>query len=219
MVFHKRMNRIEEVMEYDKKNKIPSVFFFGMDNVLGMSYTRTKAKKYIRLVKENGFDVGVHGCEYKDYKKIQQEYNDFQKIAGLSSFGIRTHYVRYDERTFEKFSQAGYLFDSSYFNKKEIELVNPTKIGGMWEFPLHVMDGYICFPGKLEESIDNTCKLMKKAEQLNIRYFTILFHDYQFDNKFDPETKEWYEKIIEFCNLSGYEFISYRDAIKELNNE
>lgn len=39
MVFHKRMNRIEEVMEYDKKNKIPSVFFFGMDNVLGMSYT------------------------------------------------------------------------------------------------------------------------------------------------------------------------------------
>ncbi|MEG1594505.1 MAG: hypothetical protein RR350_08835, partial [Oscillibacter sp.] len=40
ILFHNRMNRTEEVMAFDHAHGIPSVFFFGMDHVLGMSYPR-----------------------------------------------------------------------------------------------------------------------------------------------------------------------------------
>ena len=49
-------------------------------------------------------------------------------------------------------------------------------------------------------------------------YCTILFHDYQFDEHFDPDMKHWYEETIRFCKDHGFEFISYRDAIRELEN-
>ena len=47
-------------------------------------------------------------------------------------------------------------------------------------------------------------------------YCTILFHDYQFDDRYDPQLKRWYEETVRYCEECGYEFISYRDAIKEL---
>ena len=72
ILFHNRMNRIEEVMEFDRAHGIPSVFFFGMDNVLGMSYPRKKAAPVIRHVLEQGFDAGVHGVDYQDGEKSKR---------------------------------------------------------------------------------------------------------------------------------------------------
>ena len=57
VLFHNRMNRTEEVMAFDKAHGIPSVFFFGMDNVLGMSYPQKKAKPVIEKVLSEGFDA------------------------------------------------------------------------------------------------------------------------------------------------------------------
>ena len=115
-------------------------------------------------------------------------------------------------------NNAGYLFDTTYFNKGKTELINPYKVDEMWEFPLHIMDGYVCEQGKLKEGIANTRKIIDKAEALGIRYLTILFHDHQFDDDFDPQLKEWYMSTVEYCQRKGYEFISYRDAIEELEN-
>lgn len=217
--FRKRMNRIDEVMTFDKEHGIPSVFFFGMSNVLGMSYTKKKAKSYIDLVISNGFDAGVHGCEYIDRSLIKEEHDSFRNISGIDSFGIRNHYVRFDDETFKKMNSVGYLFDSTYFNKSNTELIKPYKVGNMWEFPLHIMDGYVCEQGKLEEGIQKTHRLIDEAEERELPYLTILFHDYQFDTRFDPQRKHWYEETIDYCCKKGFEFISYRDAIKELEND
>ena len=81
------------------------------------------------------------------------------------------------------------------------------------------MDVYINKPGCVDECLKNTFATIKKAEELNMPYCTILFHDYQFDDRFDPEMKAWYVKTVEFLEKNGYEFISYRDAIKELENK
>lgn len=219
VLFHNRMNRIEEVMEFDKEHNIPSVFFFGMANVLGMSYSQEKARPYISAVLAKGFDAGVHGVEYIDEKNILNEHNAFRNLSDMSLFGIRTHYVRFDDNTFKKMSNAGYMFDSTWFNKEKLEIKAPYKVGNMWEFPLHIMDGYICMPGKLNLGLKNTFSAIKKAEELGVPYCTILYHDYQFDDRFDPEMKNWYVKTVEFLEKNGYEFISYRDAIKELENK
>lgn len=219
MVFHKRMNRIDELMEFDKRNGIPSVFFFGMQNALGMSYKIKKVEPLIKNVLQNGFDVGVHGCDYLSLENIKMEHDKFEAISNIKEFGIRNHYVRFDDETFEKMNKAGYLFDTTQFNREKAELVGPYKVGNMWEFPLHIMDGYVCKQGYLQEGLDETYHLIEEADQKKVRYCTILFHDYQYDDRFDPQRKEWYEKTIDFCKKKGYEFVSYREAIKELENE
>jgi hypothetical protein len=218
ILFHNRMNRIEEVMEFDRAHGIPSVFFFGMDNVLGMSYPRKKAAPVIRHVLERGFDVGVHGVDYQNGEKIKAEHDAFRDVSGLQQFGLRNHYVRFEDASFEKMEQAGYQFDSTWFNKQELEIRAPYKVGDMWEFPLHIMDGYICHQGKLEQGLQDTFAAIRKAEALGMPYCTILFHDYQFDDGFDPQLKRWYEETVRFCEENHYGFISYRDAIKELES-
>lgn len=216
IVFTNKMNNISELMEYDLKNGIPSVFFFGMNNGLGMSYSRKTALPYISLVKSKGFDVGVHGIEYVSEEGIKEEYNRFREIIGDSFFGIRNHYVRYDEETFLKMDSAGYLYDTTQFNKTRTELVNPYKVRNMWEFPLHIMDAYICRHGDYKKDLEDTYRVIEEAKIKGITYLTILFHDDEFNESIYPEEYNWYIHLVEYIKKGGYEFISYRDAIKEL---
>lgn len=218
ILFHNRMNRIDELIEYDKMHHIPSSFFFGMENGLGMSYSRKKAIPYIKKVKEAGLDIGVHGIHYLDALGIKKEHDNFSDISGLDAFGVRNHYVRFDENTFEKMNRAGYLFDSSWFNKKKFETKAPYKIGDMWEFPLYIMDSYVCFPGKAEKAVQDTIAAIEYAQEDDMPYCVMLFHDTGFNEKYEPYLKEWYVRIIDYCEKKHYSFISFRDAIKELEN-
>ncbi|CEM62723.1 conserved hypothetical protein [Treponema phagedenis] len=216
-IFDKRLNRIPEIIAFDKAHGVKSTFFFGMDNILGLSYKKEKTKSWIKYVLDSGFDAGVHGIEIKDIEKMKQEYSDFKDISGLSSFGIRTHYVRYDDNTFNKMEKIGYLFDTSEFNKKAIGLKEPYKVGTMWEFPLHIMDGYIIH-NNLEHAKQKTIVALREAEKKQLPYFTFLFHDYMFNGKTYPIDKIFYEWFVKYCTENNYPFISYRDALKVLNH-
>lgn len=188
-VFQKRWNRIKEIIETDKKYGIPSTFFFGMNQGLGMSYKPEEARKEIIYVREQGFSVGVHGIEYDNIENMRREYQRFCEISGDFPCGIRNHYVRYHETTFSKMSEIGYIFDSTEFNKEELELKNPYKINGMWEFPLHIMDSYIMPQGDIEKGKKNTLEALENAEQMGLTYFTILFHDYLYNDRVYPNEK------------------------------
>lgn len=215
-VFSKRQNRIKEVMDLDDKYGIRSSFFFGMRNGLGMSYSHKKVIPYICDVKARGFDVGVHGIEFVDYDEMKKEYNQFQNIIQEDYFGIRMHYVRFDESTFEKLDKCGYLYDTTEFNKKEVEINAPYKVGNLWEFPLHIMDGYVFNDGALENGIEKTKAIIQEAEKKGMPYCTILFHDYLYNEKCYPTGKAWYEWLLGYLKENSYEFISYRKAISEL---
>lgn len=219
ILLHPRLHRIEEVMQFDRDHGIPSTFFFGMENVLGMSYAREKALPMLQKVLDNGFDAGVHGVDYQSLDNIQAEYSAFSQLSGLKQFGLRNHYVRFNDETFAKMHQAGYLFDTTWFNKKTLDIRAPYKVGDMWEFPLHIMDGYICKPGALEKGLSDTFEAIRAAEAQGMPYCTILFHDYQFCNKYDPQMKEWYTQTIDYLQAHGYHFVSYRDAIQELEEQ
>lgn len=212
----KRWNRIPEILEFDKANNVPSTFFFGMANGLGLSYSLRKASRWVELVMKEGFDVGVHGINYTDIGVMAKEKERFSRISGLKSFGIRNHYVRYDQDTFKKMSEIGYLFDTSQFCKKNISLDDPHKIGIMWEFPLHVMDGYVLHPGKLDKAKQDIEFALESAIKQNKKFFTFLFHDYMYTAKQYPEEKSLYEWFVNHCKKLDLEFVNYRDAIKEL---
>ncbi len=214
-IFDKRLHRIPEIINFDKENGIPSTFFFGMDNILGMSYKREKANKWIKYVIMRGMDVGVHGVEIKNIDKMIEEFNSFREVSNMSEFGIRTHYVRFDEMTFQKMSEIGYLFDTSEFNKCKLELKLPYKIGAMWEFPLYIMDGYV-MKNDIEKAKNITIEALKQAEMRGIEYFTFLFHDYMFNERTYPQDNAYYRWFVDFCLKSNYRFISYKSVIKEL---
>lgn len=216
--FNHVRHRIEEVMNFDRAHNIHSSFFFGMDNGLGMNYSVEKACDVIRYVDKEGFDVGVHGIAYEEADKMQKEYNNFARIIGRNDFGIRMHYVRFDDQTFEKLAKCGYFFDTTCFDKQNRDacLLNPYKIDKMWEFPLNIMDGYL--PKGIEAKKQETVRLIEEAEARSLEYLTILFHDYQFSKGYKTE-KDWYEWTIKYLENKGHTFISYRDAIKELEEK
>lgn len=218
-IFEKRLNRIDEVMELDKTYGVPSTFFFGMNQGLGLSYRPEEAKEIIAKVENNGFSVGVHGIEYEDIKGIKAEHDAFCKYTQKDSFGIRTHYVRSDKDTFKKFNNVGYVFDTSQFNKKKLEIRAPYKVENMWEFPLHIMDGYIMPFGDLETGKKNTAEAIRQAEKEGMAYCTILYHDYQYNQRTYPAEKAWYDWLLNYLREQKYEFVSYEEAILELEDK
>ena len=146
--FQYRFCRIPEIVEYDIQHNIPSSFFFGMGNSLGMSYSINQAIPWIQFVLEKGFDVGVHAADISSPTSIQREHDAFKEICPNKTFGTRVHYVRYSDDTFQSLATAGYLFDTTEFSKESFSLKQPYVITApngnrMWEFPLNLMDGYV----------------------------------------------------------------------------
>lgn len=217
LVFDKRLNRIEELCQYDASKGVRATYFFGMDSVLGMSYRKEKALPYIKYVKEKGFDAGVHGCNYDNPVAICKEHDDYRKLTGYDSFGVRNHYVRYNDYTFAYMDKAGYLFDTTEFNKQEPEYKAPYKIGKMWEFPLAIMDVYVLHHN-LPESKLQVKEFVDKVNALDDAYLTILLHDTSYDLKTHPEEVAFYEWLIDYLIENKAEFVSYKDAIEELEN-
>jgi len=213
-----KWNHIEELIEFDSSNNIKSTFFFGVNKGLGLAYSIREAKQYIYMVKKAGFDVGVHGIEYKNFQIMKKEYETFKSISKLESFGIRMHYLRLDNNTLNKLSEIGYLFDSSI---KANGYKIPFKVGKMWEFPLHIMDGDIILNGKrwqsytLNGALDATKRIIEFFYANKIPYLVILFHDRYFSDAFKT-WKEWYIKTIEYLKINNFEFIDFKKAIKEL---
>lgn len=212
--FKKKRHNIDKLIDFDSANDVPSTFFFGMAKGLGMSYSKKVACPIIESVREAGFDVGVHGIAYNNLDDIRKEFNCFMDLKIVDNFGIREHYVRFDNTTFENLSKAGYLFDSSEFDKsKGYCIKHPYQLNGMWEFPLTIMDGYL--PYDLKSAKEKSIYILDKAVQFGLGYVSILFHDYMFCDAYQNR-QEWYKWIIDHCRKSGYSFISYKEAIKEL---
>lgn len=211
---HKR-NYVPELIQFDKTHGIKSTFFFGMNQGLGMSYKPIEAKEMIHFVREQGFDAGVHGICFDDLAGIEKERHTFTNLMGFEPAGIRMHYVRFNESTFQLLNKNGYSFDSTEFDKREGLCVKaPYKVGSMWEFPLCVMDSYL--PYNLQQAKDITMEALQTANNKQIEYFTILFHDTHYGKEYSVY-KEWYEWLIKYAEKQKIEFISFSDAIKELN--
>ena len=211
-----RWHRIPELITFNKENEIPATFFFGIAKGKGMMYSNKSAMPWLKYVFEKGIEAGVHGIAYDNIEEIRKEYKAFENISGKKGFGIRMHYLRQNENTFLNLEKAGYIFDSS-----EYKLENPYKIGNMWEFPLSLMEGYLFEDGKpwqtqsIEQAKKKTIEIFKEANNNNLQYFSVLFHDRYFDTSF-KDWNSWYIWLIEFLKEQKCTFISYADAIKEL---
>ena len=218
-LFKDKWHNIEEIIGFDRENKISSTFFIGVTKGMGLCYSIENSEFWINKILQKGFDVGLHGIAFDNSKDIKNEYNVFKKISKLNDFGIRMHYLRNNDNTVEYLNNAGYIFDSTLF-----ELRNPFKVGDIWEFPLHIMDGYLFHKNSrwqnqtLEQVKDEAKRKIDEAYKKDIKYFTILFHSRNFNDSFSS-WKNWYIWVIGYLKNNGLEFTNYREAIRELEKE
>lgn len=215
-IYLNKWQNLDELMKFNKENNIPSTFFFAVSNGMGLAYSLSDAEFWIKKTISKGFDVGVHGIAFDNFSYIKKEHETFADLSGLKKFGIRMHYLKNNNNTLNFINDAGYLFDSSIFRAS-----SPFKVGNLWEFPLHIMDGYIVCKNtrwqnqSLQKTKDSTKKIIDTIFSRKIKYLTILFHDRYFDNSFQT-WKNWYLWLVEYLKLNKFNFISYREAIKEL---
>ena len=216
--FHKERNCLDAVMDFDSEHGVKSTFFFGMNQGLGMSYRPHEAKDKILNVHARGFDVGVHGICFDNEAGIQTEYDTFFKTTGMNPCGIRMHYVRFDDATFPSEAKAGYAFDTSEFDKESGHTIKaPYKVQTMWEFPLTIMDAYL--PQSFEKAKEETLRILDRCEETGLEFVTVLFHDNQFCDAY-ADIKNWYVWLVEYLSDSDkYEFISFGQAINELESK
>ncbi len=212
-----KWQNLDELMKFNKQNQIPATFFIGVNSGLGLVYPLEKAKFWAKKIDNEGFDVGVHGIEFDNFEGIKKEYDRLYDII-KKPIGMRMHYLRNDEKTLNFLADAGYLYDSTTIGDKD-----PYKIKNMWEFPLHIMEMDLIFEDKRWQSQkfevikDKTKRRLDELFSKDLKYISILFHDRYFDDSF-LSWKNWYIFTIEYIKQNGIEFISYKDAIKELES-
>ena len=215
-ILKNKWQNLEELMIFNKSYNLPATFFIGVNNGVGLNYPLSRAEVWIKEIIKQGFEIGVHGIEYNNPDKIQQEYNTFKSLSGLDKFGIRMHYLRNHPKTLDYLYSAGYIFDSSIYDLKQ-----PYWINSMVEFPLYIMDGNEIEAGKswqsknLNQAKETTFRKIELADKKNLKYLTILFHDRYFSDSFRT-WKNWYIWLVEWLKQNNFEFISYREAINEL---
>jgi hypothetical protein len=217
-IFHNKFNNVTELIAFDLENDINSAFFVSVKRGRNLSYSKKQAAKIIDLVLTKGLTVGIHGLSFQDFSEILDEAELFKKLTNISSFGIRIHYLNLSFDTLKNLDRAGYLFDST-----KLAFENPYRTGNMWEFPIHLMDSNLFygdskFQFKSFERLKNeTIRLVENAYKCQITYLNILFHDFYFTDSF-RNCKAWYIWLISYLKKSGIEFVSFPDAISELNS-
>lgn len=215
-IIKNKWQNLEALIEFNKENDVPATFFLGVKNGRGLSYSLRDAEFWMKKIIKEGFEIGVHGITFNEFNEIKKERDLFEKLSGLDRFGIRMHYLRFNHYTGALLNGANYLFDSSVY-----EMKSPFKIGSLWEFPLHVMDGrIICKNARwqnqtLTQSKETTKRVLEDCFNNNISYFNILFHDRYFSDSFRT-WKEWYIWLIQYLRENGLTFINYSTAIEDL---
>lgn len=214
--FRNKWQCIDELIAFNKSQGVPSSFFIGVQNGVGLSYSNRMAVYWIKRMISEGCEVNVHGIEFESFEAIKKEYDIFQQLSGRENFGIRMHYVRNNSDTFTNMAKSGYTFDST-----ESAFRNPYKIGNMWEFPFQVMDGWVIEKGRrwqtqnLSQAIENTKQLIGKAQQEKLLYLGVDFHDRYFSSSFQT-WMDWYTWIISYLKENRIEFVNFKQAIAEL---
>lgn len=214
--FKNKWQNIDELITFNNIYNIHSSFFIAVNKGVGLNYSNTSALLWIEQMKSRNCEIGIHGIEFDRPEEVKKEYDLFRSLSNIKTPGIRMHYVRNTEKTYQLLAQTGYLYDSTEHAYK-----NPYKIGNMWEFPFQIMDGWIIENYKswqsinLEKAKEATIKLIDKADKENLKYLGIDFHDRYFSHAFKTWL-DWYMWLVDYLKSNKIEVVDFNHAIAEL---
>ena len=209
---------IPEYMELEEKFGIRSTFFFRT------IYENGNVDDYeddIQTLQKGDWEIGLHTDPQSvdDIEKIKQEKEKLESLTRKSIVGNRVHFLNYNSKLPSKLKKAGFLYDSSLRHSKDKINENEmghSKIEGLIEFPVTLMDAYLfTHMGIKEEGIipefKKTVEIGRNFSEENV--ISVIWHD----NVLKMKGGRMYEKILEFLtSQDDVKILSGKDLVKIL---
>ena len=183
------------------EENLPSTYFLipfkqrAGDRVLGKhakrratSYDITDIPEWTTTLMKAGCELGVHGIDaWHSAEKGRDELARIAAVTGESSIGVRMHWLLRDENTLRALDEAGYAYDSTSGYNETIgyrsgttQTYRPFGTRRLLELPLHIQDGAMFYPKRLDLSEPEAWKrcaaLIGNARKFG-GVLTILWHD------------------------------------------
>ena len=193
---------IPEYMELEEKFGVRSTFFFRTfyENGDVLDY-----EDDIKQLQKSNWEIGLHTepSSVGNTEKIQQEKQKLESITGKPVVGNRVHFLKYDKEMFFRLQQLGFLYDSSIrYSKDRIDEneMGFTKIDGIFEFPVTLMDAYLFTHMKIKEEeiipiFQKTLDLSRSTyNSRDYHVISVIWHD----NVLKMKGGRMYKQILEF---------------------
>ncbi len=219
-------DHVDELTDFDAANEVPSTFFVAVRQGRKLAYSTAQAEGWIARIRAKGFDVGLHGMDFRSPDDARREFELFTELVGVKPVGVRVHdigltgsSVHLSHSDLGNLKAAGHVFGSTTFDE-----IGPWSLGGFWEFPVHLMDCDLFSAGQpwrkktVGQARLETIRRLTVAAERGVNFFSLLFHDTYFADYY-RDYRDWYVWVIGYLRDSGYKLCSYRQAIKELNGD
>jgi peptidoglycan/xylan/chitin deacetylase (PgdA/CDA1 family) len=209
---------ISEYMQIEERLDIRSTFFFRT------FYENGNVDDYendIQTLLKGNWEIGLHTDpqSVEDVDKIKREKEKLEILTKKPIIGNRVHFLNYNSKLPIKLKELGFLYDSSLrYSKDKIDEkeMGYSKINGLIEFPVTIMDAYLfTHMGIKEEGIipefKKTLEIGRKYSDENV--ISVIWHD----NVLKMKGGRMYEKILEFLiSQDDVKILPGRDLIKIL---
>ena len=210
---------IPEYMELEEKFGIRSTFFFRT------LYENGNVEDYeddIQTLQKGNWEVALHTDpkSVDSIEKIKQEKEKLESLTKKPIIGNRVHFLNYNSDLPLKLKQLGFLYDSSLRHSKDRideKEMGYSKIDGLIEFPVTLMDAYLFTHMKIEEKkivseFQKALDVGRNLSEENI--ISVIWHD----NVLKMKGGRVYKEILEFLTsqedvkiFSGNELVKILD--------
>ena len=144
--------------------------------------------QWTAILRREGCELGVHGIDaWHSIEKGRAELTRIRQITGESAIGTRIHWLLYNSNSASVLEESGYAYDSTAGYNQTIgyrsgttQVFRPLGTKTLLELPLHIQDGALFYPQRLDLSEPEAEKRCKKLIE-NATWFggvlTVLWHD------------------------------------------
>jgi len=212
-----------EIMDLEEGFGIRSTFFFRTryENGNYLDY-----EEEIKSLINKNWEIGLHtdGQSIKNLDLIKKEKSDLEILTKKPIVGNRVHYLNFDNELPLKLFQSGFTYDSTmkkYKDRISIDDMNYSKVNGIIEFPITIMDTYLfTYLGVTEKNILQIFKefistAMDTNNSENIKIITLLWHDNVLKMKGGRKYKDILEFLVSKNNIQIKRGI---DIVKIINS-
>ena len=210
---------IPEYIELEEKYGIRSTFFFRT------LYENGNVEDYeddIQTLQKGNWEVALHTDpkSVDSIEKIKQEKEKLESLTKKPIIGNRVHFLNYNSDLPLKLKQLGFLYDSSLRHSKDRideKEMGYSKIDGLIEFPVTLMDAYLFTHMKIEEKkivseFQKALDIGRNLSEENV--ISVIWHD----NVLKMKGGRVYKEILEFLTsqedvkiFSGNELVKILD--------
>lgn len=152
------------------------------------AYDVSDLPHWTTVLLKQGCELGVHGLDaWHSVEKGRDELARISAATGESKTGIRIHWLLRDANTPSTLERAGYAYDSTVGYNETIgyragtsQVFRPLGARTLLELPLHVQDGALFFPERLDLSgseAEKRCQTLIDHARKFGGVLTLLWHD------------------------------------------